>query len=170
MCFGDRTVAERLTELAALVAGPRAPAASAQGGPARRQRRPRPARGVRAAGTDGDPLAAADAAAQATIAHTQHGLRGSANTAGAHAHRLAKDCEDACTPALALAARPLPLTARQREIGTLVAQGMSNQQIADRLTMSVRTVEGHIYRAATKLGFTKRAEFAALVRDKVPGN
>jgi DNA-binding CsgD family transcriptional regulator len=36
--------------------------------------------------------------------------------------------------------------------------------------MSVRTVEGHTYRAATKLGFTNRAEFAALFRDEAPGN
>ncbi|MGW5153509.1 LuxR C-terminal-related transcriptional regulator, partial [Rhodococcus koreensis] len=168
VCFGDRTVAERLTELATLVDGPRAPAAAAQA--------------AALAADDGHALfevserlermgdlrAAADAAAQATTAYTQHGLRGSANTAAARAHRLAKDCEDTRTPALALAARPLPLTARQREIGALVAQGMSNQQIADRLTMSVRTVEGHIYRAATKLGFTNRAEFAALIRDEVP--
>ncbi|PBC35511.1 helix-turn-helix transcriptional regulator [Rhodococcus sp. ACS1] len=170
VCFGDRTVAQRLTELAAVVDGPRAPAAAAQAdalaaddGHALLEVSDRLER-------MGDLLAAADAAAQATVAHTRHGLRGSANTAGARAHRLAKDSEDARTPALALAARPLPLTARQREIGTLVAQGLSNQQIADRLTMSVRTVEGHIYRAGTKLGFTNRAEFAALVRDEVPGD
>lgn len=170
VCFGDRTVAGRLTELTTLVDGPRAPAAAAQAaalaaddGHALLEVSERLER-------MGDLLAAADAAAQATVAYTQHGLRGSANTAAARAHRLAKDCEDARTPALALAARPLPLTTRQREIGALVAQGLSNQQIADRLTMSVRTVEGHIYRAATKLGFTNRAEFAALVRDEVPGD
>ena len=118
----------------------------------------------------GDLRAGADASAQATTAYTHRGLRGSANTAAARAHRLAKDCEGARTPALALAARPLPLTARQREIGSLVARGLSNQQIADRLTMSVRTVEGHIYRAASKLGFTNRAEFAALVRDESLGD
>ncbi|HEY5857851.1 MAG TPA: helix-turn-helix transcriptional regulator [Aldersonia sp.] len=41
---------------------------------------------------------------------------------------------------------PLPLTARESEIAKLVAQGLSNKEIADRLTVSVRTVEGHIYR------------------------
>ncbi|MGW5153710.1 helix-turn-helix transcriptional regulator, partial [Rhodococcus koreensis] len=170
VCFGDRTVAARLTELVALVDGPRAPAAAAQAAALAAD----DGHALFEVSEDlermGDLLAAADAAAQATVAFTHRGLRGSANAAAARAHRLAKDCEDTRTPALALAARPLPLTARQREIGALVAQGMSNQQIADRLTMSVRTVEGHIYRAATKLGFTNRAEFAALIRDEVPGD
>lgn len=169
VCFGDRTIAARLTELASMVDGPRASAAAAQAAALAADDGHALLEVSEQLEQMGDLLAAADAAAQATVAYTQHGLRGSANTAAARAHRLAKDCEDARTPALALAARPLPLTARQREIGALVAQGMSNQQIADRLTMSVRTVEGHIYRAATKLGFTNRAEFAALVRDETPG-
>ncbi|HYZ37626.1 MAG TPA: helix-turn-helix transcriptional regulator [Pseudonocardiaceae bacterium] len=37
---------------------------------------------------------------------------------------------------------------------------MSNRQIADRLTLSVRTVEGHLYRACAKLGVSDRAELA----------
>jgi DNA-binding CsgD family transcriptional regulator len=32
---------------------------------------------------------------------------------------------------------------------TLAAIGLSNRQIADRLTASIRTVEGHLYRACT---------------------
>ncbi|MFC7450419.1 LuxR C-terminal-related transcriptional regulator [Rhodococcus daqingensis] len=167
--FGDRTVAERLTELATLVDGPRAPAAAAHAAALAADDGHALLEVSQRLEQMGDLLAAADAAAQATTAYTQHGLRGSATAAAARAHRLAKDCEGARTPALALAARPLPLTARQREIGALVAQGLSNQQIADRLTMSVRTVEGHIYRAGTKLGFTNRAEFAALIREESPG-
>jgi DNA-binding NarL/FixJ family response regulator len=38
------------------------------------------------------------------------------------------------------------LTARQCEVAALVAQGLSNRQIAERL-VSIRTVEGHRYRA-----------------------
>jgi Bacterial regulatory proteins, luxR family len=40
----------------------------------------------------------------------------------------------------------------------------SNRQIADRLVVSVRTVEGHLYRACGKLGATDRTELAALLR------
>jgi DNA-binding NarL/FixJ family response regulator len=40
-----------------------------------------------------------------------------------------------------------PLTARQSEIISLAARGLSNKQIAEHLTLSVRTVEGHLWRA-----------------------
>ena len=40
---------------------------------------------------------------------------------------------------------------------------MSNKQIAERLVVSVRTVEGHIYRACVKLDVTDRADIAALL-------
>ncbi|MDQ3905058.1 MAG: helix-turn-helix transcriptional regulator, partial [Actinomycetota bacterium] len=60
-------------------------------------------------------------------------------------------------------ATPLPLTAREREIVTLAASGLSNRQIADRLTVSIRTVEGHLYRACTKLGVSHRTKLAELI-------
>nr|MDT0525723.1 helix-turn-helix transcriptional regulator [Streptomyces sp. DSM 41633] len=57
----------------------------------------------------------------------------------------------------------LPVTAREREVAGLVAQGLSNRDIAERLTVSVRTVEGHIYRACIKLGVADRDELAKIV-------
>jgi DNA-binding NarL/FixJ family response regulator len=63
------------------------------------------------------------------------------------------------------AARPLPLTAREREIVTLAARGLSNRDIADLLVLSVRTVEGHLYRAGHKLGVGDRAAFHTLLGD-----
>ena len=66
--------------------------------------------------------------------------------------------------ALANAARPLPLTAREREIVTLAADGLTNREIADRLVVSVRTVEGHLYRAGAKLGITDRTQLASVLR------
>ena len=67
------------------------------------------------------------------------------------ADRLATECGGIRTPALDLAAHPLPLTIREREIANLVAAGLSNREIADRLVVSVRTVEGHLYRACVKM-------------------
>ncbi|MDQ4113902.1 MAG: helix-turn-helix transcriptional regulator, partial [Actinomycetota bacterium] len=83
----------------------------------------------------------------------------SALTAAAVAAKLAER-SGARTPALVVAARPLPLTAREREIAALAARGLSNKDIAARLTLSVRTVEGHLYRAGHKLGVSERAALA----------
>jgi FixJ family two-component response regulator len=43
------------------------------------------------------------------------------------------------------------------------AGGLSNREIAQRLVVSARTVENHLYRACTKLGASDRAELAALL-------
>jgi DNA-binding NarL/FixJ family response regulator len=56
------------------------------------------------------------------------------------------------------------LTMREREIANLVAAGLSNKEIADRLVVSVRTVEGHLYRACTKLDISDREQLAATIR------
>ena len=53
---------------------------------------------------------------------------------------------------------PLPLTDREREIVMLLGEGLSNCDVAARLTLSVRTVEGHIYKAMTKTGTASREE------------
>lgn len=52
-------------------------------------------------------------------------------------------------------------TPRQREIILLVAQGLSNRQIAEQLTMSVRSVEGHLFRASQRVGASSRDELVA---------
>jgi DNA-binding NarL/FixJ family response regulator len=56
-----------------------------------------------------------------------------------------------------------PLTRREHQIAELVAQGLSNQDIARRLVISPRTAEGHIQHILTKLGFTSRAQVAAWI-------
>jgi len=44
-----------------------------------------------------------------------------------------------------------------------VSDGMTNKAIAERLSVSVRTVEGHIYRACTKLDVPDRTMLAEVV-------
>jgi non-specific serine/threonine protein kinase len=55
------------------------------------------------------------------------------------------------------------LTKREREILELVAEGLSNKDIAARLVIARRTVEGHVHNILAKLGFTKRTQLATWV-------
>ncbi|WP_323137584.1 ATP-binding protein [Streptomyces sp. NEAU-H22] len=52
------------------------------------------------------------------------------------------------------------LTRRETEVARLVAEGLANQQIADRLVIARRTAEGHVERILSKLGFSKRSQIA----------
>ena len=100
----------------------------------------------------GDLVGAVDAAAHAALAYRRHGLRGSALGCSTRADALAQQCGGASTSALRQASEPLPLTAREREIVMLIADGLSNRAVAERLTLSVRTAESHIYQAMLKTG------------------
>jgi DNA-binding NarL/FixJ family response regulator len=55
------------------------------------------------------------------------------------------------------------LTSREREIANLVADGLTNREIADRLFLSEKTIETHLSRVFGKLGVRSRAEVAASV-------
>lgn len=57
--------------------------------------------------------------------------------------------------------RPDSLTAREREIAVLVAQAMTNRQIAERLVLSERTVESHVRNLLAKTHCANRTEFVA---------
>jgi DNA-binding NarL/FixJ family response regulator len=109
-------------------------------------------------------LSAADSAAQAAPLHDSAGNRRQSMESAARALQLAHECGGASTPALKAAARPLPVTGREREIAELIAAGLTNKQIAEQLTLSIRTVEGHVYRACFKLGVADRDELAKLIR------
>lgn len=81
----------------------------------------------------------------------------------ASAHNLAFPHEERPrTTATSPTMRP-QLTAREREVAGLIAQGFSNREIAERLVISERTVEGHVERVLDKLDFHSRTQIAAWV-------
>ncbi|BAH51966.1 protein kinase domain-containing protein [Rhodococcus opacus] len=55
------------------------------------------------------------------------------------------------------------LTKREHEVADLIAEGLTNQAIADRLVISPRTAQGHVEHILAKLGFTSRTQVAAWV-------
>ncbi|MGH3562080.1 MAG: response regulator transcription factor, partial [Mycobacterium sp.] len=160
--FGDRSHATRLVDIARALKAPLADAIATH------------ARGL--AVHDGDLLdeaadrfvamgamaLATDAAAQAARVHARKGQRGKELESSTRAHWLANQ-HGLRTPAIEAVAQPLPITDREREIAMLVAAGLSNRQIADQLGVSVRTVDGHLYRIYAKLDIERRDQLIRLV-------
>ncbi|SNX65440.1 DNA-binding NarL/FixJ family response regulator [Streptomyces sp. TLI_55] len=104
-------------------------------------------------------LFAAEAHAQAVRAHRDPRA---ARTSRTRAVALARRCQGARTPALSGLVLG-ELTARQRQIVTLAAAGLSNRQIAEKLTLSIRTVGNHLYSAYARLGANDRGALPWLV-------
>ena len=62
------------------------------------------------------------------------------------------------------------LTSREREIAALVASGLSNRQIADRLFISRRTVDAHVNHIYAKLRISSRVQLTIWERDRTPAS
>jgi two-component system response regulator NreC len=60
---------------------------------------------------------------------------------------------------------PAALSARETEVLGMIADGYTNAEIADRLSLSIRTVESHRAHIHRKTGRTTRAELVALARE-----
>ena len=109
----------------------------------------------------GARLLAAESATEAAQAFQRHGDGRAAATLGVRATALAERCEGARTPGLTALVMVVPLTARERDIATMAAQGESSKAIAERLFLSVRTVNNHLQNVYSKLGVTGRRQLAA---------
>jgi DNA-binding NarL/FixJ family response regulator len=58
------------------------------------------------------------------------------------------------------------LTAREREVAVWIARGKSNREIADEMTVGVKTIETYVTRIFNKLGFTSRVQIATWAVEK----
>jgi DNA-binding CsgD family transcriptional regulator len=107
-------------------------------------------------------LLAAEAAAEAARALQAEGRRTAAEAAATRATTLAAQCEGARTPALDLL-QPRDLTPRELEIATMAARGLSSKTIAERLVVSVRTVDNTLHQVYGKLAVSNRADLRPLL-------
>ena len=113
----------------------------------------------------GAMLLAAEAADAAAAAHRRAGRATSARAAGRRAAVLLERCEGA-RPVTLLGGWTGPrdeLTPREYEIAALAARGLTSREIADRLVVSVRTVDNTLLRVYRKLGISARGELAGLL-------
>jgi DNA-binding NarL/FixJ family response regulator len=67
-------------------------------------------------------------------------------------------------PTAGTRAHPAGLTRRQADVLALLAEGLTNAEIADRLVLSVRTVDTHVAAILDRLGVRTRREAAAVAR------
>ena len=111
----------------------------------------------------GADLLAAEAWSVAAGGYRLEGRAGSAQRAATRSWAFAERCEGAVTPSLAQSDEAIVLSLREREVAALAARGVPNARIAERLSLSVRTVESHVYRAMTKLGVRHRDELGAVL-------
>jgi ATP/maltotriose-dependent transcriptional regulator MalT len=111
----------------------------------------------------GSLLRAAEAATAAADAYRRAGNQRAATSWGRQGAELARRCEGARTPGLVDAAGPTPLTKREREIALLAAEGLTSREIAERLYVSVRTIDNHLARVYDKLGVKGRDDLRAVL-------
>lgn len=102
---------------------------------------------------------AMEAAAQASSIFAAEGRQDSARRAAARARDLHARGQQGTPPRLeGIDADAVELTPREAQIVEFARRGLANAEIADRLVLSVRTVESHLYRAMQKLGIDDRRD------------
>jgi DNA-binding NarL/FixJ family response regulator len=119
---------------------------------------------ARAAARSGD-TAQARVEAEAALATFSRLRVAPEMAAGQELLRGLRPPHDGVVPALAHADGSVEsLTRREVEVARLIADGLTNREVAARLFLSVRTVETHVDRALGKLGFRSRTQLATWVQ------
>lgn len=108
----------------------------------------------------GAPVLALDAAVDAAEEYARMGDAAAEYAVRRRVDELDTRLGRVSTVAIRRHRRPLPLTTREREIARLVGDAMSNREIAGRLGLSIRTIEGHVYHVCRKLGLPNKIALA----------
>lgn len=106
----------------------------------------------------GATLLAAEAAADTGVVWRRRGNSRRAAFAYNRARALRSHCPGVVTPALQSIESRVQLTAAERKVAMLAAKGRSNNEIAQHLYVSVRTVENQLQRVYHKLGISRRSQ------------
>ena len=109
----------------------------------------------------GANLFAAEAFALEGRLASSAGLRRRASTADARALRALQKCEGAKAVWIPRSIEGSQLSDREREVALLASQNLSSREIAERLYVSVRTVDNHLQQVYVKLGVKRRTDLAA---------
>lgn len=105
--------------------------------------------------------AAARVARATAVEARRLGRRGTARSAEEREQRCLAECEGPAPPPDQAVLGGLG--PRQREVVLLAGRGLSNQEVADRLGLSVRTIENHLHRAYAVLGVDGRRGLVTLL-------
>jgi DNA-binding CsgD family transcriptional regulator len=116
----------------------------------------------------GAMLLAAEAAGAAAEAWRRVHEQRRATALFLRASQLSAQCEGANTPGLVRTPSVVPLTTRERDVAMLAAAGHSSRVIAERLYLSVRTVDNHLGRIYAKLGVSSRDALADVLKSSDP--
>lgn len=112
-------------------------------------------------GAAGLSLIGAEAATEAVLGFREADREIDAEAAVDWRTSLLADCQSPATPTLQRLGTEGVLTPRERQISRLAADGRSSREIADQLSLSVRTVDNQLQRAYRKLGVSGRRELHA---------
>jgi predicted ATPase/DNA-binding CsgD family transcriptional regulator len=105
--------------------------------------------------------------AAAELGRVATALREAGKAAG-RSDQIAATLGLAADPAPPQPQHDLPLTRREHEISQLIATGLTNRQIAERLFIAQRTVDTHVAHILAKLGCSNRVQIAALTSTRKP--
>jgi DNA-binding CsgD family transcriptional regulator len=105
-------------------------------------------------------FAAESFALEARLAGSR-GLRRRASAAEARSARSLAKCEQASMTWVPRSAKDSQLSEREREVALLAAKNLSSREIAERLFVSVRTVDNHLQQVYVKLGVKRRTDLAS---------